>query len=56
MKGGTLMQKMLIVDSEKCTGCRLCEVACSAGHDGISNPLKARIHIVKMDDDRAIVS
>ena len=49
------MQKMLIVDSEKCTGCRLCEVVCSATHEGISNPMKARIHIIKMDNDRIIV-
>jgi len=49
------MQKMLIVDDEKCTGCRLCEVVCSAKHDGISNPMKARIHIIKMDNDRIIV-
>jgi Fe-S-cluster-containing hydrogenase component 2 len=49
------MQKILIVDSEKCTGCRLCEVVCSVKHDGVSNPSKARIHINKMDDDRIIV-
>ena len=41
------MQKMLIVDHEKCTGCRLCELVCSVYHDGVSNPTRSRIHIVK---------
>ncbi len=41
------MQKMLIVDHEKCTGCRLCELVCSVYHDGVSNPTRSRIHIIK---------
>lgn len=49
------MQKMLIVDSEKCTGCRFCEVTCSAKHERGSNPSKARIHISKLEDDRILV-
>ncbi len=43
------MQKMLIVDCEKCTGCRLCELVCSVKHEGVSNPSRARIHITKWD-------
>ncbi len=49
------MQKMLVVDTERCTGCRFCEVACSSKHEGESNPAKARIHISKMEDDRILV-
>ena len=43
------MQKILIVDYEKCTGCRLCELVCSVKHEGVSNPSRARIHITKWD-------
>jgi len=41
------MQKMLIIDHEKCTGCRLCELVCSVYHDGVSNRTRSRIHIIK---------
>ena len=30
----------------KCTGCRLCQLACSGYHDGVFNPLKARLKII----------
>ncbi len=43
------MQKMLVVDYEKCTGCRLCELVCSVKHEAVSNPSRARIHIVKWE-------
>jgi len=44
------MQKVLFVEPEKCTGCRLCEIACSLFHEKVSNPSRARIHIVKWED------
>ena len=44
------MQKVLFVEPEKCTGCRLCENACSIFHEKVSNPSRARIHIVKWED------
>jgi carbon-monoxide dehydrogenase iron sulfur subunit len=44
------MQKMIVVDNEKCTGCRLCELVCSVKHDGVSNPARSRIHIIKWDN------
>lgn len=43
------MQKILFVDQEKCTGCRLCEIACSVHHERVSNTSLARIHIVKWE-------
>lgn len=49
------MQKILTVDIEKCTGCRLCEVVCSAKHERASNPAKARIHIIKLEHDQILV-
>ena len=44
------MEKILKVDFEKCTGCRLCELVCSVTHDGISNPARSRIRVVKWED------
>jgi len=44
------MQKILFVDPEKCTGCRLCEIACSLHQEKVSNPSRARIHIVKWEN------
>ncbi len=44
------MQKILFVDSEKCTGCRLCEISCSVHHEKVSNTSRARIHVVKWEN------
>lgn len=35
------------VDPRACTGCRLCEVACSAAKEASVHPAAARIHIVQ---------
>jgi len=43
------MPKMLVVNYDKCTGCRLCELVCSVKHEGVSNPSRARIHITKWE-------
>ncbi len=45
------MYKVLTVDSDKCTGCRLCEQVCSVVHEGVSNPAKSRIQIVKWEQE-----
>jgi len=44
-----LMGKVLKINYEKCTGCRLCELVCSVKHDGISNPIRSRIKVVKWE-------
>ena len=44
------MTKMLVADHLKCTGCRLCEVACSVNKNGVSNPARARIAVIGWDD------
>jgi Fe-S-cluster-containing hydrogenase component 2 len=41
------MEMTLVVDHEKCTGCRLCEIVCSVKHTGASNPSRSRIHVIK---------
>lgn len=43
--------KVLNIDYEKCTGCRLCELVCAVRHDGISNPMRSRIRVIKWEDE-----
>jgi len=43
------MNKMLIVDYSKCTGCRLCEIVCSIKKSGAVNPTRARITVIKWE-------
>ena len=39
----------LIVDTTRCTGCQVCEIACSLEKDGICNPRLSKIRILKQD-------
>jgi len=43
------MSKALYINYEKCTGCRLCELVCAVKHDGISNPTRSRIRVMKWE-------
>ena len=43
------MDKVLAIEHEKCTGCRLCELVCSVKHDGVSNPARSRIRVMKWE-------
>ena len=43
------MAKVLHIDHQKCTGCQLCELVCAVSHDGISNPTRSRIRVVKWE-------
>ncbi len=43
------MAKVLMVDFEKCTGCRLCELVCSVKQEGVSNPSRSRLKIEKWE-------
>jgi anaerobic carbon-monoxide dehydrogenase iron sulfur subunit len=45
------MPKALYIDYEKCTGCRLCELVCAVKHYGISNPARARIKVMKWEQE-----
>jgi carbon-monoxide dehydrogenase iron sulfur subunit len=42
--------KLITVNIEKCTGCRLCELACSLKHSGECNPATAMIQVVGFDE------
>ncbi len=39
------MAKALMVNLDKCTGCRSCELACSFSHHEEYNPSKSNIHV-----------
>ena len=45
------MAKVLKIDYQKCTGCRLCELICAVVHDGISNPARSRIKVMKWESE-----
>ncbi len=49
------MLKTLIVEAEKCVGCRTCESYCALAHEGTCNPLRARIHVVKWESEAVFV-
>ena len=43
------MDKMLLFDTDRCTGCQLCEQICSFVHTKTSNPERSRIRILKIE-------
>lgn len=43
------MAKVLFIDYERCTGCRTCEMVCSVKHDGVLNPMRSRIKVMKWE-------
>lgn len=49
------MQKSLLIDPEKCTGCVQCEMACSYENEGIFNPSKSRIRVFTFHDEGRFV-
>jgi Fe-S-cluster-containing hydrogenase component 2 len=49
-KFGDLMKSKIVYHPEKCVGCHLCAMACSLRYEGVVNPLKARIKIVRKNN------
>ena len=49
------MQKALIIDPGKCTGCKQCELACSYIHEGSFNISKSRIRIFDFHQEARFV-
>ncbi len=39
--------KMFVIDPDKCTGCRDCELVCSLSHEGVINPYRSRIVVIR---------
>ena len=46
-----MSMKVLTSDPKKCTGCGLCQIACSLSHAGVCNPERSRIRIIRLDGD-----
>lgn len=45
------MEKILLFDVRKCTGCKTCELACSLYQTGVCNPASSRRKTIHFDDD-----
>ena len=43
------MDKVLVYNADRCTGCGLCELICSLFHTGTCNPERSRIRILRME-------
>jgi len=41
---------VIIVDGDKCTGCKVCELACSMTKHNVFNPRKSYIRILSHED------
>jgi anaerobic carbon-monoxide dehydrogenase iron sulfur subunit len=44
------MQKIIVADATRCTGCRTCEMVCSVKKMGMVNPSRARVHVVRFEE------
>jgi carbon-monoxide dehydrogenase iron sulfur subunit len=44
------MQKLILFDPDKCTGCRRCALVCSLVNEGVFNVAKARIGVVSISE------
>jgi anaerobic carbon-monoxide dehydrogenase iron sulfur subunit len=44
------LEKVLIVSTDKCTGCKICELACSMAKLGEFNPDKSYIKVLRNKD------
>ena len=45
------MRKVLVVNPDRCTACRMCELVCSFRHHGEFNPSKSRIRVNQFPKD-----
>ena len=41
------MEKVLVVDADKCTGCQICELVCSMVRSEEYNPAKSLVRVLK---------
>ena len=45
------MKRILFIDYDECTGCRMCVMACSLEKTGTFNPARSRISIAKWEEE-----
>lgn len=43
-----LKNKLVAVNPDRCTGCRICELICSLEHNKVLNPARSRIRVVNI--------
>jgi Fe-S-cluster-containing hydrogenase component 2 len=51
-----VVDRVIAIDYDKCTGCRICELACSVKHNGQVNPSKSRIRVVRIETEGRALS
>ena len=51
-----MSEREMLVNYDKCTGCGVCETACSIRHEQSVNLQKARIHIVRLESEADVIS
>ena len=44
-----MQRKSLLINAAKCTGCGICEMVCAIGKEGVVNPSRSRIHVVRWE-------
>ncbi|MBA7500536.1 Anaerobic dimethyl sulfoxide reductase chain B [subsurface metagenome] len=44
------MEKILIIDAEKCSGCKQCEFVCSYIKEKMFSPIRSRIKVTRIDE------
>ncbi|MFH0875759.1 MAG: 4Fe-4S dicluster domain-containing protein [archaeon] len=44
-----MSHKIIVCNTEKCTGCRICEYICSSVNEGVINPRTSRIKTIRID-------
>ncbi len=49
------MKKMLLINHQECTGCRMCVMACSFAKTNTFNPVRSRISVVKWEEEALMV-
>jgi len=50
------MSFQMIIDIPKCTGCGICELACSLYHEKECNPEKSRSRVIRYEDEGILYS
>ncbi|MBD3404991.1 MAG: 4Fe-4S dicluster domain-containing protein [Candidatus Lokiarchaeota archaeon] len=49
------LKNLLVIDAQRCTGCRNCELACSTRNATSFNPARSRIQILKKEHKGLII-
>jgi Fe-S-cluster-containing hydrogenase component 2 len=49
------MERVLVIDRTKCSGCRICEAMCSLSHEQECNPEKSRIRIITSEEEGSVI-